>query len=476
MSRIKSHCDRCGGCGPAMNRRNFLAAASGAAFATGLAPLDFASSLFGATAPAPAGKAVVHVVFVRPLKTPAISWPGGQTDVAAMQALFTKTITDAAEKLGVQLDVKSAPLENKDGINAYLEAIKGTPPDGLLVCAMELTHWPEVLHLVENRGPVPTVVYSHLTAFTGNMQPTRQVPNTFVGATPDVNWLEFALRMLNTVWRMKNTRLAVITKDESKDVVADAFGTTLHMIPAARFDEELATVDATDEVKAMADRYAAEAQEIVEPTKADIIDAARNYIVCRRILEAENCQGLSYACLGRPNPVCIAFSRLLDEGIVAGCEADVDAALSMLLTQSLFDRSGFIQDPSPNTVSNTLIGAHCTSPTKLEGFASSYRAPYKLRSYHTRTGACMEVLWPVGREVTVMKFIKPDKIVLGSGRVVSNIMQPPSGCCRTAVEITVDGVEDMDLAKGFHQLFILGNLERGFRAYCQLAGIKAVHI
>ena len=174
--------------------------------------------------------------------------------------------------------------------------------------------------------------------------------------------------------------------------------------------------------------------------------------------------------------MCIAFSRLLDEGIVAGCEADVDAALSMLLTQSLFDRSGFIQDPSPNTVSNTLIGAHCTSPTKLEGVASSYRAPYKLRSYHTRTGACMEVLWPVGREVTVMKFIKPDTIVLGSGRVVSNILQPPSGCCRTAVEVTVDGVEDMDQAKGFHQLFILGNLERGFRAYCQLAGIKAVHI
>jgi len=293
MSKVRSHCDHCGGRGPAMNRRSFLGVAGGSAFATGLVPLDFASSLFGAAVPAPAGKAVVHVVFVRPLTTPLISWPGGQTDVAAMQALFTKTITDAAEKLGVQLDVKSAPLENKDQINAYLEAIKGAPPDGLLVCAMELTHWPEVLHLVENRGPVPTVVYSHLTAFTGNMKATRQVPNTFVGATPDVDWLGFALRMLNTVWRMKNTRLAVITGNESKDVVADAFGTTLHMIPAARFDEELAKVDASEEVKAMADRYAADAQEIVEPTKADIIDAARNYIVCRRILDAENCQGLS---------------------------------------------------------------------------------------------------------------------------------------------------------------------------------------
>jgi hypothetical protein len=148
----------------------------------------------------------------------------------------------------------------------------------------------------------------------------------------------------------------------------------------------------------------------------------------------------------------------------------------MLLTQLLFERSGFIQDPSPNTVSNTLIGAHCTSPTKLEGFDKPYRAPYKLRSYHTGTGTAMQVIWPIGREVTVMQFQGPQAMILGTGRVVSNIAQPPSGCCRTAVEITVDGVADVDECKGFHQLFILGNLQRDFAAYCQLSGIQTVHI
>jgi hypothetical protein len=416
------------------------------------------------------------VVFVRPLKAPVVSWPGGQADVGAMQALFATTLAEAAAKLGAQLDIRNEPLENKEMVNAYLEQIKQSPLDGLIVCAMELTHWPEVYHLAQNRGDVPTIVYSNMTSFTENMKATRQLPKTFVGATPDVNWLKYAVRMLNALWRMKHTRLAILVGDESKEVMVEGLGTTLHYLPAARFDEELAKVEVTDEVKAMADQYAKNAQEIVEPKPAEILDAARNYVACQRIMATENCQGISFACLGRTNPVCMAFSRLLDEGVTAGCEADVNAALSILLTQLLFGRSGFIQDPSPNTVSNTLIGAHCTSTTRLEGFDQPYRAEYKLRSYHTSTGASLQVLWPVGRDVTVMQFDGAAKMILGSGKVLSNIAQPPSGCCRTAVEISLNGVEDTGACKGFHQLFILGDLERDFRAFCQLAGIEAVRI
>jgi hypothetical protein len=60
--------------------------------------------------------------------------------------------------------------------------------------------------------------------------------------------------------------------------------------------------------------------------------------------------------------------------------------------------------------------------------------------------------------------------------VRSNIAQPPTGCCRTAVEIELDRVADTRDVKGFHQLFILGNLERTLRAYGQLAGIQVAPI
>ena len=468
--------DRClrSGCPHGLSRRRFLTSAGAMAAATQMGLFDFASSLFAAEAKPP-GKPVVNVVYVRPPKPLVVSWPGGNCDVDAQQALFTKTLEDAAEKLGVQLQVHPQPIVKPAEVTAYLEQLAKQPPDGLIVGAMCLFRWEPVNTIVAKRGDIPTIVYSNLSGFTSHLQCGRKTPKTFMAATQDVGWLAFALRMLNAIWRMKHTRILVVGKG-NKDVAVPGLGTVFHPIPKPRFAEEFAKVETTDEVRAIADFYEKNAQKIVEPSKADIVEAAKNYIVIRRLMEAEGCQGISINCLGWQNPVCIAFSKLLDEGIVAGCEADYNAAISMLLTQLLFERSGFIQDPSPNTISNTLIGAHCTSTTKLEGFDKPYRAPYLLRNYHTRTGVSPQVLWPVGRDVTIMDFEGPGKMTLGSGKVVSNIPQPPSGCCRTAVEITVDDVADTRDCKGFHQIFILGKLERRFRAYCTLAGIKPVHI
>jgi hypothetical protein len=42
--------------------------------------------------------------------------------------------------------------------------------------------------------------------------------------------------------------------------------------------------------------------------------------------------------------------------------------------------------------------------------------------------------------------------------------------------MTVDGCPDTRDVKGFHQLFILGNLERPLRQFCQLAGIEVSRI
>jgi len=62
-------------------------------------------------------------------------------------------------------------------------------------------------------------------------------------------------------------------------------------------------------------------------------------------------------------------------------------------------------------------------------------------------------------------------VVAAEAESVAGGAQPPSGCCRTAVEFTVDGCPDTRDVKGFHQLFILGNLERPLRQFCALAGI-----
>jgi len=444
---------------------------------------DFASSLFAAETK-PAKKFLVRAAFVHPnVERYWMGWPGASYDIKARRKQYTKVLTDAAKKLGVNLEILDGALHDTKAADAFLAGLKKSPPDGIVLVNMSLNKgWRPINKIAKERGKIPTIVFSPMgTSFTKHLQATRSIPGAFVGATQDVEWLSFGLRMLNTIRQMKDTRICIVRRKESSDKKLDAIGTTLHYIPASRFLEELKKVKESDEVRAIADYYTKTARKIVEPTKKDILDAAKNYVVCRRLMTAEKCQGFSMDCLGpvgrrQMPPPCLAFMRLRDEGIVGACEADWNAAISSRLTHLLFERPGFMQDPAPNTVKNTLMGAHCTCGAKLRGFDKKPE-PFILRSHsESNLGVSPQVVWPIGEKATIMKFVGPGKMILGTGKVVANIDTPPSGGCRTSAELTVDGVADSRDVKGFHQLFILGDLANMFKAYGQLAGIKVEHI
>lgn len=471
----------------AFGRRKFLtgvaAGASALAMQSGL--LKFASAIAGET-PKPLGKPKVRAVFVYPKDHQKywMSWPGHTYDVPGSQALYIKTMTEAAGRLGVQLEAQTEPVDTLDDMNALLERLKRDCCDGAIVTLMHMAWWGQVNHFIKNKGDLPAVVFVPLgMTFTGHLKETRNAPKTFVASTQDIGWLAQAVRMFRAAWVMKNTRLCWIHGAEAHDETLPTVGTTMHHIPRERWPVEFDKMEASDEARAMAAYYTKEAQKIVEPTSQDILNAAKNYLVAKRIMSAENCQGISLDCLGLvrvhriPCAPCIAWSRLLDEGGVGTCEADKMAGISQLLTAQLLGRPGFMQDPVPNSVDNTFMGAHCTCATRLAGFDKPH-LPFILRNHdESGTGVSPQVLWPVGAEVTVMKFVTPDSIVLGTGRMLRNNQELPGcGGCRTSVELTLDGVADSRDIQGFHQLIILGRHDHGFRAYAQLAGLKVLPI
>jgi len=471
-----------------MSRRGFLASASALAAATELGLFDFTSSLLAAE-PSPGKKPLIRAAFVRPnVDKYWMGWPGAAYNIKEHQRQYTKVLTDAAKKFKVNLDIISEPLHNPDLVNTFLENLKKSKPDGLIITSMCLHHpgfrsWTHTNNIAKNRGEIPTIVFSPMgTSFTGDLQASRDIPGVFVAATQDVKWLEFGMRMLSTIHKMKNSRLLVLKGEETKDRVLDVIGTTLHYIPRSCWPEEFHKTDTTDEMRAIADYYTREAKMVVEPKPQDILNAAKNYVIAKRLMAAENCHGISVDCLPLvrdlkiPCPPCIAWLRLNDEGSVGACEADWNAAISLRLISLLFDRPGFMQDPAPNTVKNTLMGAHCSCPTKLDGFDKP-PSPFILRNHsESEIGVAPQVLWRIGQKVTVMEFSGPEKIILGTGRVLRNIDTPPSGGCRTSVELEMDGIPDSRDIKGFHQLFVYGDLELPLKAYCQLAGIKVEHI
>jgi hypothetical protein len=480
-----------------MRRRHFLAAAGAAAAAAHMELFDLASSLFAA--PEKRGKPVVRVGFARPDQDRYfMGWPGADWDNPAHQKHYTKILNEAAKDLGVDLRLTQEPLKDENAVTAFLGAVKKEQPDGLIVVCMSLNQgWRHLNRIAKEHGDIPTILFSPVgTSFTGHLQATRNIDGVFVGASQHEDWLAHGLRMLDTVWQMKNTRLLIVRGGEKSQKTVEHLGTTLVYYPEQSLCDMAHKSEVTEKVRAMADYYQKNAKAIIEPTKEDILNAANIYVVLRALMEQEKCDGISINCLplvsqpidskGHLWEPCLAFSRLRDEGIVGGCEADVHAALSSRLTHLLVQRPGFQQDPFPLTVNNTFGGAHCTCPTRLAGFDKP-PAPFILRSHQEADrGVAPQVLWPVGQRMTVMELPGGhyDAIRVGAGEVVSNIDPNPqghdpyeeAGGCRTSVEVALDGVGDTRDVLGFHQLFILGDVEQEFRNYAQLAGMQATDL
>ena len=62
-----------------------------------------------------------------------------------------------------------------------------------------------------------------------------------------------------------------------------------------------------------------------------MLQAARHYFASKRLLAEHGANGLTTVCLSFCRQVgtpCIGFMRLMDEGIVAGCEADIGSAVT----------------------------------------------------------------------------------------------------------------------------------------------------
>jgi hypothetical protein len=211
------------------------------------------------------------------------------------------------------------------------------------------------------------------------------------------------------------------------------------------------------------------------------VDAAKTYVACKRILEAENGDAIMMDCLGgiserRFPPPCMGFMSLRDEGIPAGCQNDLDATLTMMLVQYLFDRPGFQQNASSETEKNHYFGAHCTCATKLNG-PDEPPEPYILRNHaESGIGVAPQVLWRIGHDVTMAHYLagKTPQMIIYSGKVVGRYNTPPAGGCRTNVEMTINELDDVCDVKGMHQTIFYGNYARQLRSFCQLFDIAVI--
>ncbi len=94
------------------------------------------------------------------------------------------------------------------------------------------------------------------------------------------------------------------------------------------------------------------------------------YKALRVLVERYRLQGFTLRCFDLLTAVrntgCLALARLNAQGVVAGCEGDIPAMLSMKIGQALIGVSGFQANPAridPET--GEVLFAHCTIPLNM---------------------------------------------------------------------------------------------------------------
>jgi hypothetical protein len=429
------------------------------------------------------GRPEVRVAYLRPKEKYWLGWPGTSWDPDVFMQKSRTLVEQYATENEVRVTFEPQPLYDAPAAEQFIARLKTEKPDGVVLFPLHMERWPQIEAIA--KSGTPTVIFAGLgTTFTGHIQNISRMPGVYLASTADFELkpVRFGLKMIRTAQKVRDTKIAVLRGNETREQTLEPFGLKLLYLPRGRFPETLKTIEAIPQVVAVAAEYRGAAQKIVEPSEQDLINAAKNYVASLRIMEEEGCQGITMDCLGLvkdrqiPCPPCMAWSKLLDTGIPAICEADINAVMSHTLCCQLLDRPGFQQDPVPETVSNTFIGAHCVSPTRLDGYDKP-RAPFILRSHaESNLGVSLQVLWEPRRTVTIMQFVSPGKIILGKGKVLRNLDTPPAGGCRTSVELEIDAPADTRDTKGFHQLFIYGDHMRDFQAYGQMFGIATEHI
>jgi L-fucose isomerase-like protein len=253
----------------------------------------------------------------------------------------------------------------------------------------------------------------------------------------------------------------------SAELVRTTWGPTVVDVPMDDVFAAMRNADAA-ETQRVRDHVTANAHTVREPSPLDLDAAARVAVALRAVIRAHRLDACTVRCFDLVSESsttgCLALSWLLDEGVVAGCEGDVPATLTMLWMQLMTDRPGFMANPQDlDPAAGTLWLAHCT-------IARSLVSRYSLRShFESSLGVGIEGDVPPG-PATVARvggadlraLFVADAEVLGNGTSLRR--------CRTQVllRLAADLRELLERPLGNHHVLLPGHWAADLREYHKL--------
>ena len=443
--------------------------------------------------PASKYKPTIRAAFVRRKEEYGMWWPGAVYDGKAARKMYTQKMQETAQSLGVKLELRSEPIYSLAQGEQWIEQGKKSQVDGLVLVMLDRQKhsWPTAQKVA--KSGIRSILYSPLgTSFTTNTVNLAEMPGCVTYSTNEFSQAAYGMKMLTAAAKMNRTRCVVIKGSKRFAKPLAELGITLQHVPARTFLDEYKAMAETKTMQALAKDYIRQARLIRYATEQDVINGIKSYFVAGKILQDEQADAITMDCLGALGKTkislpCIAWSRLNDDRIPAVCEADLGAVASNIIVQYLCNRPGFQQDPVADTADDTIIGAHCSCPTRLNGFDAKSE-PFDIVHHHGNRDAVPRTLWKVGQRVTSVDLMpgggrgfrakasaqeKSSKMLISVGTVVDNMSVPPSGGCVVSVKVKFDGRQEVLSFPGFHQLFFYGEFGREMVDFCQLCNLEA---
>ena len=407
------------------------------------------------------------------------TYPGNQYSPNEQQVKFSEKVQDIAGNLDLKLEIDDQALYTSEGIQAFIDEIKVSKPDALLLFNFYNTLSKKIAPILEAYdGPI--IVYHPVGA-------NHQLPPRHFMTAPRVqyihsieNWkaLERGLRSIHAHNRMARSTMLRISGGY-KSLTRDTdpfFGTTVKCIPADEFNDCFDAIALTPDIEQNARAVRARAGQVDDLSDPAFLDAVKAHEAVKQIMDRYQADAVTIACLFlKHRKPCLSFA--INNGYLTpcGCENHYEGTLTLMLGAGLFGRGGFLHNPEFDTEENLYFATHCTCTTKLHG-PDGKNTPYNLRPFFHQAPKtlALDVQWPVGEPVTMMKYHADDhSIDAWTGTVVSTPGCPPAGGCATRVLVQMNNVPDIcQIYPGPHPILYCGDMVRQVKTYADLYGLE----
>ncbi len=408
------------------------------------------------------------------------------------------TTAETLNAQGIECTNVKVVMHDLATVKSAAEALKNIDMDVLLIC---IATWSEDHHLLDLISYVdkPVILRAFPARDTGSLCCAHQIGAVFTDIGKGYEFVYGEADDVSCALKTREIATAYALANCMSKVRMGALGGRVKGMTEIAYDEfsikeklgarivNLDEKEMTEKVAAISD---AEAEKLLEEkkemlscckvlsTKESMLESIKFYAAMKALVEEYDLHALSVKCyttyMGK---VCLGYSILAEEGIVASCEGDVTNALTMKILYELSEK------PVNNTdllylddEKNTILFAHCGSSGFSIAGGEIELAPVRL----AESGVCSRFVAMPGvvTAVNICGHGETFRMAVMVGEAIPCGMEFPGNPVVIRYDKPVSQINEEIMANGIghHWMVGYGDFRKELRAFCKIQNIRYFEI